>query len=93
MLQLLPHTTTLLISFLACWLLREALLPSDFVGWAVSGHLPFLDLPAELLHVGEEGTPISLRLLHPSGVSLTAQQEVLPAMWRVHNVCVAACRI
>ena len=68
---MLHPVTSLLVAFLACWLLREALLPCDFISWALNGHLPYLDLEAELAHVHvPEGVHFDKRLLHPPGVSL-----------------------
>ncbi|KAK9798522.1 hypothetical protein WJX73_007046 [Symbiochloris irregularis] len=65
--KVLPPVTTLLTCFLACWVLREAILPSHIVAWALSGHLPYMDLASELAHV-EDHNGMDLRLLHPSGL-------------------------
>ena len=40
--QVLAPDTLLALCLLACWLLRQAVMPADLVRWALDGRLPYL---------------------------------------------------
>ena len=45
--QALHPDVLLVVAFLGCWVLREAVMPADIVRWAGEGTLPFLALPSQ----------------------------------------------
>lgn len=71
----------LVLLVLGCWLGREAVMPADVVRWALSGQLPFLDLPSRSHRLLREA-PLDLptAVLEPRG---TALHVVLFAVWRI----------
>ncbi len=66
--QILPPRDTLVIAFLACLHLREAVTPMDIARWALDGDLPFLDLPSrsKALLAAKQGVPLPAQALQAS---------------------------
>ena len=75
-LQVLPPEALLAVCWLACALLRQAVLPHDLVRWALSGQLPYLLMAQECaaeLRSAEAAPPaeaLQPRGPPPSGTSL-----------------------
>ncbi|KAL4546410.1 hypothetical protein Ndes2526B_g01633 [Nannochloris sp. 'desiccata'] len=67
--QALPLSTTLLISFLACWHAREAIGPLDIVQGALNGQLPYLTFATDCKEILEPfRSAIAPSLITPNGV-------------------------
>ncbi|CAL5034211.1 unnamed protein product [Urochloa decumbens] len=69
--ELLPIYSTLAVSFLACHVAREAILPSDIYRWAMESKIPYLSVFADVDRL--LGSP-----LHLQSFSLDAKQLFRP---------------
>ncbi|XP_050368304.1 TATA box-binding protein-associated factor RNA polymerase I subunit B [Argentina anserina] len=78
--KILPLSYTLAISFLACHLAREAVLPTDMVKWSLEGKLPyfaaFVEIENDLKQFGQpsRACPISSSLMFRPSESIPVQK-------------------
>ncbi|XP_024157308.1 TATA box-binding protein-associated factor RNA polymerase I subunit B [Rosa chinensis] len=78
--KIIPLSYTLAVSFLACHLAREAVLPTDMVKWSLEGKLPyfaaFLELENDLKQFGQpsRACPISSSLMFRPSESVPVQK-------------------
>ncbi|XP_004152882.1 TATA box-binding protein-associated factor RNA polymerase I subunit B isoform X2 [Cucumis sativus] len=78
-----PLFSTLAVSFLACHVAREAILPTDIIKWSLEGKLPyyaaFVDIESRIGKTSR-ACPISSKLMHrPSRISSLQKLESLAA--------------
>lgn len=78
--KIIPLSYTLAVSFLACHLAREAVLPIDMVKWSLEGKLPyfsaFLEIEKDLRQFGQpsRACPISSSLMFRPSESVPVQK-------------------
>ncbi|XP_004291537.1 PREDICTED: TATA box-binding protein-associated factor RNA polymerase I subunit B-like [Fragaria vesca subsp. vesca] len=78
--KIIPLSYTLAVSFLACHLAREAVLPTDMVKWSLEGKLPyfaaFLEIKDDLKQFGQpsRACPISSSLMFRPSESVPVQK-------------------
>ncbi|KAK4786944.1 hypothetical protein SAY86_010777 [Trapa natans] len=75
--QRLPLSSSLAISFLACHVAREAILPTDLVQWSIEGKLPYFYAFMEIeKNIGEPSSacPLSTSLMFRPSQSVSSQK-------------------
>ena len=81
--QVLAPDTLLALCFLACWLLRQPVMPADLLRWALDGRLPYLllgDACADLLAAAGPHRPPIAALL-PPGAPWPCASSVCVLCW------------
>lgn len=67
-LQALPHYVPLVISYLAAYYCREAVMATDFVAWATCGKLPMMDAPLRCKDLYEVSGSNGIYISNPTSI-------------------------